>query len=256
MNNRNRILTISAVLILMAFNYVRCAPKHERVRITDPTVDVSVKEIVDQETSLTDAINNSSPEDQEALKEAVVEKSFEDTIKIAFVGFKDAEKSYDNVLTAFQFLEVEPEEEETEIDEKYIIGNKSVNGLRYFTARYEDLGDIPKFVSFELEPFDGAFEYAKKLVQEFYPGIEEPCYDSVDNSVAFRDPDGEHIISIYEITADNIDLDSMNPPRLLEDIGSVAISIEKNDGHHGNACGDSAEEVEHGYDHEGHELDD
>ena len=73
MYNKNRLLITSITLMLVAFNYVKCSPKHERVRVTDTSVDKGVKEINDQETSLTDAINNSSPDDQEALKEAIVE---------------------------------------------------------------------------------------------------------------------------------------------------------------------------------------
>lgn len=249
MNNTTRTLTLASFAVLIAFNYIQCSPKHERPRVTDTRVDVGVKKIEDQATSFTDVVNSSDSEQKAELKELFVEKVFRKVIQESFVDFKSKNSSYERLFESLEEVGVEPVLESTEINEKYIFGDKSINGLRYFTARYEDFGETPKFFSFELEPLDGAFEYAVELVKEYYIGVEEPCFTSVDNSTAFRDEDGEHTIAIYEITEDNIDLDSMNPPRTLEDVGSVIISIEKADGHHADQCGDLDIEEDYGSDH-------
>lgn len=250
MTNKTRILATTSFAILIAFNYVQCSPKHERLRVTDTRIDPEVKEVKDQETSFTDVVNSSTPEQQENLKEVFVESVFRKVVQEAFVDFKNENASYERLLETLIEIGVDPDyEAPTEINEKYIFGNQSINGLRYFTARYEDGGSTPKFFSFELEPLEGAFEYAVELVKDYYIGIDEPCYSSVDNSIAFRDADGEHTIAIYQLTEDNIDLDADN--RTMEDVGSVIISIEKADGHHADQCGDLAgDEDNHSDDHQ------
>ncbi len=236
---KNRTLTISLVFILMAFNYIKCTPKYKKNQTTHSKINRKARKTKHPVATLNKAIDTHTPKNQKELKTTtLMEETFKDAIAMAFIGFEDLKNSYDNVLAAFEYIGVEPTEDETIIDEKYIIGQKSVNGLRYFTARYENLGYEPQFISFELEPFHKAFDYAKKLITKFYPNLNEPCYESMNNNVAFKSKDGKYIISIDKITADNIDLDSMNPPRLLEDIDSVVISIRKNNNHHGNACAD------------------
>lgn len=232
-------LVLTVVIFL---NYTQCSLKSSRERIMVPKAHVDLN-MDRQETSLTDAVNGRTEQEQEILKDLLIKDIFKEIIGTGFIGFQDPKESIKNVYGVLKGLGFEPRAYATDIDEIYIKNEKSINGLRNILARYESAGENPVFLSFELEPFKNGFDYVKNLMKESYSNLPEPCLDSVDNSVAYKD--GDYVIAIYEITVDNIDLESMQPPRTLEDVGSISIAIEKSHEHYGDICGSDEGADEH-----------
>lgn len=234
------ILTLGIVLAL-ATAFVKCGEKPFRAKqiMAQNAGGASDEE---QVTKLTDVLNSSDEEKKELLKQEFVKETFKEVVQKVVPVMQALQKPVTKTLAAMDELGVLPEDEKERVvrgaDGKiYINSAKSVNGLRYFRAGFEQEASssaiAESFFFFELEPFDGAFDFAVETLKETYPNIGEPCFDTKQNQIFFRD--GDYLIEVFEETADSLDLKSIFPPRTNADIGAVSIVVNSNP--HVEVCG-------------------
>ncbi len=126
--------------------------------------------------------------------------------------------------------------------------NESVEGLSYFRSRF-DSDFNPVYFTFEVDAVKNGFEISRSFLEKHYSDLGEPCYEGVDNAVAYKD--GEFLVRLYEYTEDDINMGHPTKPRLKQHIGAVGVIIEYDI--HPGTCGadiSSFEELEDDHDHE------
>lgn len=247
MKEKDKYISILIIFGLL-MGYMSCSSKLQRKELErSHTRESFFDETKEQKTEDLE-LEISSQEVQEILEDQKrLGETFQKSMQ-AFWNFKESKNAFAETYQFLLDIGTEPgPAQQNELGHLGMSGTKSVEGLRYFMAKFDSPED-PTYFTFELEPFKKAYEVAHHLVKDHYPDLGEPCFESAFNSVAYQLDD--YLLRVYEVSQDDILAGHPNKPRSAEDIGSVEVIIEYDV--HG-ICGKTPEELEAGHDHSEHD---
>jgi hypothetical protein len=233
-NNKNTIATVAVLSLLFG---LKCTQRHELA----PDNSGKQSELIEAgdqpgthkffNPDLVDSDGNIDVDSSGLLdkKRQTIKKSAQ-MLTSMFNEFKRPEFRKSDFIDFLIKQGLEPEfnfDEVEGIDNLSIIRTaNTLKGIRYIHAQYtgesgED--EILQHLSFEMRPSITAFKDAKALLEESFPGLDQPLKDTAENMVVYKHEG--YVVWIKELDEDDVRSDPFNP-RTSEDIGSVKVAIE------------------------------
>jgi len=241
-------------IVFLSFSAIKCANEASRFGLL-PGVELGNGGPLSandgpQITTLTDVINNSTASDSYVAKEIFIKQTMNKVIEegLSAIEVPIEELPWNNIYEFFLEIGsiVPPEDDPTRFEpfsedtgtRVHVYSNKAVNGIRYANAGFmidtneqgrNSIGE--RHLSFEIEKFDGNFQTAIQFLKEGFLGEDaEPCMNTLQDQVYFKKD--EWIVEVLKETADSIDIYSPYPPRTMDDVGVVKVSISKGGHYH------------------------
>ena len=259
LNNKKNLVTL-LILIALSFSFIKCASEAQRHGLL-PGVGLDPGSPMDdnntaQITTLTDIINNSDPSKSHIAKQVFIKQTIERIVTdgVSVLDLPIEELPWEIAEEFFTEIGSAPHPAFTQMNRVHVYSNESVNGIRYLNAGFNVMEDVDGLsgiaeahISFEVEKFDGNFQTTIDFLKESLLGENsEPCLDTLQDHTIFKTDD--LVVEIFRETEDSIDLNSAYPPRTLDDVGVVRVSISK-----GSYHGIADECLPEGHSHEGHD---
>lgn len=251
-NNKISILTL--LVIASAFHFMRCGNQADRGTFFHPTHNKDTIENIKPQppTTLRQVIEGPPGKFSKPRANRIINLTVRGAAEKLILNGKDilelkaSDRPWDKAVNFLDEIGTEPYAPPPSHTRQHIYTERSYVGLRYINLGFnvisvngEDLVD-EAFIAFEFEPYKGVFEDADFFLKENLLGEDAtPCFDNSLNNKIYKK--GDMLVKIFEETEDSLDLNSPYPPRSLDDIGSVRVSISKGGHPHGNevACFDS-----------------
>jgi hypothetical protein len=254
-------LTAIAIIILFCFAFVKCANEANRMGLL-PGVQLGNDSPLDasqgpQITTLTDIIDNSEPSQSHIAKQIFIKQTLNRVIDggLEILELPIEELPWEQAERFFTELGTRPHPAFTQATRVHVYSTESVNGIRYLNAGFNVISNEQgrssieeTHISFEVEKFEGNFQTTIDFLREGFLGESaEPCLDTLQDHVFFKKD--QWIVEIFRETQDSIDLNSVYPPRTLDDVGVVRVSISAG-GHYHHLEGTCLPEHSHDHDHD------
>ena len=241
---RNKTKLTIVFFILLGMSFIKCANESQRHSLL-PGIQLNQDSPLDetttpQTTTLTNIINNSSPSQSQVAKEVFIKQTLNHVINkgLNHLQLDVTEHPWNGIEDFFDQMGANPHGAFTIGTRVHVHSTEAVNGLRYLNAGFNVVRDEQnhsaikeKYLAFEIEKFENNFDVTLDFLKEGFLGEDaEPCLNTMQDHVFFKKDNW--IVEVFKETKDSIDLNSVYPPRTLDDIGVVRVSISSGDHDH------------------------
>lgn len=239
---KNKLVVV--LLVLLSMSFIKCSNGSYRSAVL-PDGQIDGGGSLDQNsapqvTTLTDIIDSGDHAQSYIAKEMFIKETLNKVIDkgLASLELPVEELPWEKIHQLFTEMGAKPKDAFSIGQRVHVYSDKSVNGLRYLNAGFDvvtnehgQMAVKEKFLAFEVEKFEGNFETTIGFLEELFLGEDaEPCLDTKQDQVFFKKEGW--IIEVFTETKDSIDLNSVYPPRTLDDVGVVKVSISAGGHYH------------------------